>query len=105
MGNRLAPLTLEDGEDISRGLTKGLENKDIAASIGWDESVVSGEIARHDEREAYRACKADSAAREGHWRQHATRQGRKAREDPGMESDLDTPSSTRSLAAWHCHER
>jgi len=28
------PLTMEDREDISRGLAKGLENKDIAASIG-----------------------------------------------------------------------
>jgi IS30 family transposase len=35
------PLTMEDREDISRGLAEGLENKDIAASIGRDESVVS----------------------------------------------------------------
>jgi len=51
------PLTLEDREDISRGLAKGLENKDIAASIGRDESVVSREIARHGGREGYQgAC-------------------------------------------------
>ena len=58
------PLTMEDREDISRGLAKGLENKDIAASIGRDESVVSREISRHGGREAYRAWKADAAARE-----------------------------------------
>jgi IS30 family transposase len=52
------PLTMGDREDISRGLAKGLENKDIAASIGRDESVVSREIARHGGREAYRAWKA-----------------------------------------------
>ena len=51
------PLTMEDREDISRGLAKGLENKDIAASIGRDESVVSREITRHGGREAYRAWK------------------------------------------------
>jgi len=58
------PLTLEDREDISRGLAKGLENKDIAASIERDESVVSREITRHGGREAYRAWKADAGARE-----------------------------------------
>jgi transposase, IS30 family len=61
---RRESLTMEDREDISRGLAKGLENKDIAASIGRDESVVSREIARHGGREAYRAWKADTAARE-----------------------------------------
>ena len=58
------PLTMEDREDISRGLAKGLENKDIAASIGRSESVVSREIARHGGRQAYRAWKADAGARE-----------------------------------------
>lgn len=57
-------LTLEDREDISRALAKGLENKDIAASPGRDESVVSREITRHGGREAYRARKADATARE-----------------------------------------
>ncbi len=57
-------LTLEDREDISRGLAKGLENREIAFSIGRDESVISREIARHGGRERYRAWKADAAARE-----------------------------------------
>jgi len=61
---RREPLTLEDREDISRGLAKGLENKDIAVSIGRSESVVSREISRHGGRGAYRAWKADAAARE-----------------------------------------
>lgn len=58
------PLTMQDREDISRALAQGLENKDIAASIRRSESVVSREIARHGGREAYRAWKADAAARE-----------------------------------------
>jgi IS30 family transposase len=65
------PLTPEDREDISRALAKGLENKDIAASVGRDESVVSREIARHGGREAYRAWKADAAARESRSRPKA----------------------------------
>ena len=60
---RREPLAMEDREDISRGLAKGLDNKDIAFSVGRDESVVSREIARHGGREAYRAWKADAAAR------------------------------------------
>ena len=35
-------LTSEDREDISRGLAKGLENKDIAVSIGRSESTAPG---------------------------------------------------------------
>lgn len=58
------PLTLEDREDISRGLAKNLSNKDIAQSIKRDESVVSREIQRHGGRAGYRAWKADAAARE-----------------------------------------
>ena len=58
------PLTMGDREDISRRLAKGLENKDIPASIGPDESVVSREIAPHGGREAYRAWKVGAAARE-----------------------------------------
>ncbi|MGH3247685.1 MAG: IS30 family transposase, partial [Trebonia sp.] len=57
------PLTIEDREGISRGLAKWLSNKDIARSIGRDESVVSREIQRHGGRERYRAWKADAAAR------------------------------------------
>ena len=64
MGNVRVPLVLEDREDISRGLAKGLSNKDIAHSIGRDESVVCREIGRHGGRDAYRAWKADMAARE-----------------------------------------
>lgn len=58
------PFTLEDREDISRGLAKELENKDIAASIGRSESAVFREISRHGGRAAYRAWKADAEARE-----------------------------------------
>lgn len=57
-------LTMEDREDISRGLAKGLEYKDIATSIDRDESVVSREISRNGGPAGYRAWRADAAARE-----------------------------------------
>jgi len=74
------PLTLEDREDISRGLAKVLENKDIAAAIGRSESVVSREINRHGGRAAYRAWKADAEARESRSRPKA----RKIDADPEL---------------------
>lgn len=74
------PLTMEDREDISRGLAQGLENKDIAASVRRSESVVSREIARHGGRQAYRAWKADAAARESRSRPKE----RKIDTEPGL---------------------
>src|SRR5260370_25135868 len=71
VGNVGVPFVLEDREDISRGLAKGLSNKDIAHSIGRDESVVCREIDRHGGRDAYRAWKADAAARESRERPKA----------------------------------
>jgi transposase, IS30 family len=65
VASKRKPLTLEDREDISRGLAMGLENKDIAASMGRSESVVSREINRHGGRRGYRAVRADAEAREG----------------------------------------
>lgn len=64
MADARKPLTLEGREDISRGLARGISSKDIARSIGRDESAVSREIERHGGRAAYRARKAGAAARE-----------------------------------------
>ncbi len=77
---RRSPLTLEDREEISRGLAKGLEYRDIAASVGRDESVVSRDISRHGGPAGYRAWKADAAARESRSRPKE----RKVDEDPEL---------------------
>ena len=74
MAPKREPLTMEDREDISRGLAKGLDNKDIAFSIRRDESVVSREIdaARRPGRvpcmESGRGCPriAKTVRRQGH---------------------------------------
>ncbi|WP_198653321.1 IS30 family transposase [Actinocorallia populi] len=55
-------LTLEDREEISRGIAEGLENKQIAARIGRCASIVSREIDRHGGRAEYRASRAERAA-------------------------------------------
>jgi IS30 family transposase len=99
------PLTLEDREDISRGLAKGLENKDIAVSIGRDESVVSREITRHGGREAYRAWKADATARASRSRPKE----RKIDTDPELcervTGDLKKAYSPEQIAGRLCYER
>jgi IS30 family transposase len=96
------PLTLEDREDISRGLAKNLPNKDIAQSINRSESVVSREILRHGGREGYRAWKADAAARESRTRPKE----RKIDADPGLHrrvmSDLMRGLSPEQIAG-QCH--
>ncbi|MGH3164032.1 MAG: IS30 family transposase [Streptosporangiaceae bacterium] len=59
---RRRPLTMADREEISRGLSTGMEQKGIAKSIGRDESVVSREIRRHGGTVTYRAHRADKEA-------------------------------------------
>src|SRR5258708_39581437 len=57
-------LTLADREEISRCLATGnMQDKEIAAGIGRDPSVVSREIGRHGGRAGYRAPRADRGAR------------------------------------------
>ena len=105
MAPKREPLTMEDREDISRGLAKGLDNKDISASIGRDESVVSREIARHGGREAYRAWKSDAAARESRSRPKE----RKIDSDPELRErvtgDLMKGWSPEEIAGRLCYER
>jgi IS30 family transposase len=55
-------LTVEDREEISRGVAESLQYKDIAARIGRDASVVSRELARHGGPENYRATLAAAEA-------------------------------------------
>src|SRR6266571_4419348 len=62
MGCKRQMLTVEDREEISRGVAEGLFGCQIAARIGRDPSVVSREIARHGGRGGYRAYRADQRA-------------------------------------------
>lgn len=62
MGAVRQMLTLQDREEISRGIAEGLESKAIAERIGRCPSIVSREIARHGGRDRYRAARADRTA-------------------------------------------
>jgi IS30 family transposase len=62
VGELRRPLTLGDREEISRYLAMCLTNKEIAAQIERDQSVVCREIARNGGREKYRAHRAQSRA-------------------------------------------
>lgn len=61
-------LSLEDREEISRGLVEGRSLRSIASILGRAPSTVSREVARNGGRAEYRATKADLCA----WR-HARR--------------------------------
>lgn len=59
--SRLA-LTLQEREEISRGVATGLSFRVIGASLGRSPSTVSREVGRHGGRGAYRAAEADARA-------------------------------------------
>jgi IS30 family transposase len=58
------PLTAEDREEISRCLVLNLSNKEIAALLDRDDSVICREISRNGGRAAYRAVAAQLRAQE-----------------------------------------
>lgn len=105
MAHKREHLTMDDREDISRGLAKGLASKDIAVSIRRDESVVSREIERHGGREACRAWKAGAAARESRSRPKE----RKIDSEPGLgervTGDLRKGWSPQQISGRLCYER
>ena len=55
-------LSIDDREEVSRGLSAGDSIRAIAARIGRAASTVSREISRNGGRERYRAADADGAA-------------------------------------------
>jgi IS30 family transposase len=55
-------LTIDEREEISRGLSSGASVRHIAAGLGRAASTVSREVARHGGRSRYRAARADANA-------------------------------------------
>jgi len=53
-------LTLEEREEISRGLVAGLSLRQIAVQLGCPPSTISREVGRNGGRKKYRAMAADS---------------------------------------------
>src|SRR6202795_1546451 len=58
----LRTLTLDEREDISRGIASGLSIREIAKGLQRPVSTVSREVARHGGRPPYRASEADQQA-------------------------------------------
>ncbi len=59
---KTSALTLEEREEISRGLAEGCSLRQIARQLGRSPSTVSREVARNGGRDTYRAAAADSEA-------------------------------------------
>jgi len=55
-------LSLQEREEISRGIAAGQSIRSIAASLGRAPSTVSRELRRNEGRQSYRASRADQAA-------------------------------------------
>lgn len=55
-------LSLEEREEISRGMAAGESLRSIASQLGRSASTVSREVARNGGRSGYRALRADRAA-------------------------------------------
>lgn len=66
-------LTVEQREEVTRGIAAGLSSRAIAGSLGCAPSTVSRKIARNGGRAAYRATSADRAAWERARRPKASR--------------------------------
>lgn len=62
MAHRASDVDRADREEISRGLSEGLEYRELAGRSGRVASVVSREVGRHGGREGYRCVLAEQAA-------------------------------------------
>jgi len=98
-------LTLADREEISRCLAAHMQQKDIAAAIGRNPSVVSREITRHGGRRAYRAHHADNGAGKSRRRPKC----RKIDADPQLRdhvtSNLRRARSPQQISGRLCYDR
>lgn len=93
-------LSLEEREEISRGLCRGLSIRAIARQLGRSPSTVSREVRRNRGREAYRACRADSQAWAKAKRPKACKLLRVARLRSTVTAKLKQDWSPQQIAAW-----
>ena len=96
---RVGHLTLDEREEISRGIAAGLSARAIAGRIDRPSSTVSREIARNGGRDAYRALVADAAAFERARRPKPSKLAANA--VAGVVADkLDDDWSPQQIAQW-----
>ena len=97
---RLDHLSLDEREEISRGIAAGLSARTIAGRINRPSSTVSREIARNGGRDAYRALVADAAAFERARRPKPSKLAANAQLRGVVAAKLDDDWSPQQIAQW-----
>lgn len=95
-----AALTIEDREEISRGLARGDPYRAIARCIGRPASTVSREVARNGGRKRYRASEAEQASIRRRRRPQPTKLGLSPRLRTEVECLLKLNWSPQQISAW-----
>ena len=93
-------LSLEEREEISRGIAAGLSARTIAGRISRSSSTVSREIARNGGRDAYRALVADAAAFDRARRPKSTKLAANPQLRGVVADKLDDDWSPQQIAQW-----
>ena len=97
---RLGHLSLDEREEISRGIAAGLSARAIAGCISRPASTVSREIARNGGRDGYRAVVADVAAFERARRPKPSKLATNTQLRGVVAAKLDGDWSPQQIAQW-----
>ena len=97
---RFGHLSLDEREEISRGIAAGLSARAIAGRINRPSSTVSREIARNGGRDAYRAVVADAAAFQRARRPKPSKLAANVRLRDVVTDKLDDDWSPQQIAQW-----
>jgi IS30 family transposase len=97
---KVGHLTVEEREEISRGIAAGLSARVIAGCINRPSSTVSREIARNGGRDAYRALVADAAAFERARRPKPSKLAANPELRDVVADKLDDDWSPQQIAQW-----
>jgi len=93
-------LSLEEREEISRGIVEGISFRELAQRLGRAPSTISREVARNGGRDRYRATLADARA----WKRARRPKARKFHTCPRLkkkvEERLGDLYSPRQISAW-----
>jgi IS30 family transposase len=97
---RVGHLSLDEREEISRGIAAGLSARAIAGRINRPSSTVSREIARNGGRDGYRALVADAAAFERARRPKSSKLAANPELRGVVADKLDDDWSPQQIAQW-----
>jgi transposase, IS30 family len=93
-------LSLDEREEISRGVAGGESARQIALRIGRAPSTISREIAANAGRSCYRACEAHTRARLSARRPKVAKLARRPRLRRVVEAKLEKRWSPQQIADW-----